>query len=46
MSVGVPVCNTHVKVITDAGQEAGPREIGEFVIAGPQIVPGYWQKPE
>ena len=23
-----------------------PREIGEFVIAGPQIVPGYWQKPE
>ncbi len=46
MSVGVPVCNTHVKVITDAGYEAGPREIGEFVIAGPQIVPGYWQKPE
>ena len=46
MSVGVPVCNTHVKVITDAGYEAAPREIGEFVIAGPQIVPGYWQKPE
>src|SRR5688572_11178894 len=46
MSVGVPVCNTQVKVITDAGTEAGPREIGEFVIAGPQIVPGYWQKPE
>ena len=46
MSVGVPVCNTHVRVITDAGTEAGPREIGEFVIAGPQIVPGYWQKPE
>jgi long-chain acyl-CoA synthetase len=46
MSIGVPVCNTYVKVITDAGIEAGPREIGEFVIAGPQIVPGYWQKPE
>jgi long-chain acyl-CoA synthetase len=46
MSIGVPVCNTHVKVMTDAGREAGPREIGEFVIAGPQIVPGYWQKPE
>jgi long-chain acyl-CoA synthetase len=46
MSVGVPVFNTHVKVITDAGYEAAPREIGEFVIAGPQIVPGYWQKPE
>ena len=40
MAVGVPVCNTHVKVVTDAGHEAAPREIGEFVIAGPQIVPG------
>ncbi|HEX7236592.1 MAG TPA: AMP-binding protein [Gammaproteobacteria bacterium] len=46
MAIGVPVCNTQVKVITDAGFEAGPREIGEFVIAGPQIVPGYWQKPD
>jgi long-chain acyl-CoA synthetase len=46
MSVGVPVFNTEVKVITDAGNVAEPGEIGEFVIAGPQIVPGYWQKPE
>lgn len=46
MAIGVPVCNTHVRVITDAGLEAAPREIGEFVISGPQIVPGYWQKPE
>jgi long-chain acyl-CoA synthetase len=45
MSIGVPVFNTHVKVITEHGTEAGPREIGEFVIAGPQIIPGYWQNP-
>lgn len=45
MSIGVPVFNTQVKVITESGAEAGPREIGEFVIAGPQIVPGYWQNP-
>jgi long-chain acyl-CoA synthetase len=45
MSIGVPVFNTHVKVVTEHGTEAGPREIGEFVIAGPQIVPGYWQNP-
>ena len=45
MSVGVPVPNTFVKVVTDDGREAAPHEIGEFVIAGPQIVPGYWQKP-
>ena len=46
MSVGVPVFNTDVRVVTDAGDEAGPREIGELVIAGPQIIPAYWQKPE
>jgi len=46
MSVGVPVFNTYAKVVTDAGYDAAPGEIGEFVIAGPQIVPGYWQKPE
>ena len=45
ISIGVPVFNTSVRVMTDAGIEAGPGEIGEFLIAGPQIVPGYWQKP-
>ena len=46
MSIGVPVCNTDVRVVTDAGDEARPGEIGEFVIAGPQVIPGYWQKPQ
>jgi len=46
MSIGVPVFNTFAKVVTDGGYDAAPGEIGEFVIAGPQIVPGYWQKPE
>lgn len=46
MSVGVPVFNTDVIVLTDSGQVAEPGEIGEFVIKGPQIVPGYWQKPD
>jgi long-chain acyl-CoA synthetase len=46
MSIGVPVFNTFAKVVADGGYDAAPGEIGEFVIAGPQIVPGYWQKPE
>jgi len=46
MSVGVPVFNTEVRVVTDAGLDAGPREIGELLIKGPQIIPAYWQKPE
>ena len=45
MSMGVPVFNTDVRVVTDSGHDAEPREIGELVIAGPQIVPGYWRKP-
>ena len=46
MSVGVPVFNTDVRIVTDAGYDAAPYEIGELVIAGPQIIPGYWQKPK
>ena len=46
MSVGVPVFNTQVRVMTDAGVDAGPREIGELLIRGPQIIPAYWQKPD
>jgi long-chain acyl-CoA synthetase len=46
MSVGVPVFNTDVRIVTDTGLDAGPREIGELLIRGPQIIPAYWQKPE
>ena len=46
MSVGVPVFDTDVRIVTDAGFDAAPNEIGELVIAGPQIIPGYWQKPK
>ena len=46
VSVGVPVFDTDVRIVTDVGLDAAPREIGELVIAGPQIIPGYWQKPK
>ena len=46
VSVGVPVFNTDVRVITEDGATAGAHEIGELHITGPQIIPGYWQKPE
>ena len=45
MSIGVPVCNTEVRVVTESGHEAEPGEIGELRIAGPQIIPGYWNRP-
>lgn len=46
VSIGVPVPNTRIRIVTDEGVEAAPREIGELRISGPQVVPGYWQMPE
>ena len=46
LSVGVPTFNTVVRVVDENGNDVAPGEIGEFVTSGPQVVPGYWQKPE
>ena len=46
LSVGVPVYNTIVRIIGEDGQDLPPGEIGELVTEGPQIVAGYWNKPE
>jgi long-chain acyl-CoA synthetase len=46
LSVGVPIFNTVVRVIGEDGADLPPGEIGEFVTSGPQVVPGYWDKPE
>ena len=46
LSVGVPVFNTVVRILDEAGKEAPVGPIGEFATSGPQVVPGYWNKPE
>jgi long-chain acyl-CoA synthetase len=46
LSVGVPVSNTVVRVVDDDGRDLPVGEVGEIVIRGPQVVPGYWNKPE
>jgi long-chain acyl-CoA synthetase len=35
-----------VRVLDEDGTPVAPGEIGEFVTSGPQVVPGYWGKPE
>jgi long-chain acyl-CoA synthetase len=46
LSVGVPVYDTVVRIIGEDGGDLPPGEIGELVTEGPQIVAGYWNKPE
>ncbi|MEU6578147.1 AMP-binding protein [Streptomyces sp. NPDC046805] len=46
LSVGVPVFNTVVRIVDADGKELPVGEIGEIVTSGPQVVPGYWNKPE
>jgi len=46
LSVGVPVYNTVVRIVSDDDTDLPPGEIGELVTAGPQVVAGYWNKPE
>jgi long-chain acyl-CoA synthetase len=46
LAVGIPVFNTSMRILDDEGTPVGAGEVGEVAIAGPQVVPGYWDKPE
>jgi long-chain acyl-CoA synthetase len=45
-TVGVPFPSTHIKLLDDDGREVAPGEAGEVCARGPQVMRGYWQKPE
>jgi len=47
-SIGVPFPDTEAKIVdAETGkQELGPNEPGELIIRGPQVMSGYWEKPE
>jgi len=46
LSVGVPAPNTIVRIQDDDGQDLPLGEVGEIVADGPQVVAGYWGKPD
>ncbi|WP_035855355.1 acyl-CoA synthetase [Cryptosporangium arvum] len=44
-SAGKPVFFTDLRVVRPDGTEAGPDEVGEVVVQGPNIMAGYWNDP-
>lgn len=45
-SIGVPVPNTDIRIVDDAGNDMPIGERGELWVKGPQVMQGYWQRPE
>ncbi|MBL0163276.1 MAG: AMP-binding protein [Xanthomonadales bacterium] len=45
-SIGLPVSSTEVCIQTDEGQPLPVGEIGELCVRGPQVMKGYWNRPE
>uniref|UniRef100_A0AAU2VBV6 AMP-binding protein n=1 Tax=Streptomyces sp. NBC_00003 TaxID=2903608 RepID=A0AAU2VBV6_9ACTN len=46
LSVGVPGPETVVRIVDLEGNEVPFGEQGEIVVRGPQVVPGYWRRPD
>jgi long-chain acyl-CoA synthetase len=45
-SIGVPMPNTEITLLDDDGQVVPTGEPGEICIRGPQVMAGYWQRPD
>ncbi len=45
-TIGVPLPNTYFKLLDDEGHEVPMGQPGEIAIKGPQVMAGYWQRPD
>jgi long-chain acyl-CoA synthetase len=45
-TIGVPVSSTYLRLLDDDGQDVPIGQSGEIAIKGPQVMAGYWQRPD
>jgi long-chain acyl-CoA synthetase len=45
-AIGVPVPGTDVRLVDNEGRDVAPGEPGELLVKGPQVMAGYWQRPD
>jgi long-chain acyl-CoA synthetase len=45
-SIGIPFPSTEVGILGDHGQWLGTDEVGEICARGPQVMAGYWRRPD
>ena len=45
-TIGLPVPSTDIAIVDDEGRHMAPGEIGEIAIRGPQVMTGYWNRPD
>ena len=45
-SIGLPVPSTEAKLVDDDDNEVPPGQPGELCVKGPQVMLGYWQRPD
>jgi long-chain acyl-CoA synthetase len=45
-SIGTPIRDVELRLLDGEDHEVPPGEVGEIVIRGPNVMKGYWQRPE
>ncbi len=45
-TIGVPIPSTWFKLLDEGGNEVPAGQPGEIAIKGPQVMAGYWQRPD